>query len=98
MIITEETQEQYIHRMTLTEGELFTPTGWISVNRYKYRNKTMLFVTCYTDCIYKIGQPVASFWMDQAESVRLACQLLDQSQIWNNRRKPKSKGANQCEG
>jgi len=94
--MNEETQKRYIHRMTDTNGKLFTPTGWISIERYKYRNKKMLFVQCYTDCIYKAGQPVASFWMKPADSVWLAWRLLDQSQIWNiNRRSSKKcKGEN----
>lgn len=86
---TEETHEQYIHRMTGTEGKMFTPTGWISVERYEYRNKKMLFLTCYTGCIYKAGQPIAKFWISPTESVWLAQQLLNQSQIWNTKQRPK---------
>jgi len=87
-----ETCEQYIKRMTGTEGKLFTPTGWISVQRHTYRRKTMLFVQCYTDCIYKAGQPVAKFWMKPIECVHLASQLLSISQIWNIKRLGESGG------
>lgn len=83
-----ETYEQYIQRMTGTKGKLFIPTGWISVQKHKYRNKTMLFLQCYTDCIYKAGQPIAQFWMNPADCVHLAWLLLNQSQIWNIKRKP----------
>jgi len=83
--MSEETHEQYIHRMTGTKDKIFTPTGWISVQRYKYRNKKMLFIQCYTDCIYKAGQPVAKFWMKPDEAVRLAWLLLEHSRIWNKK-------------
>jgi len=83
----QETYEQYIHRMTGTKGKIFTPTGWISVQTYKYRGKRMVFLQCYTDCIYKAGQPVAKFWMTPINCVHLAWLLLKQSQIWNKKRK-----------
>ena len=90
---TKETCEQYIRRMTGTKGKMFAPTGWISVHNYKYRNKRMIIAECYTDCIYKAGQPIAKFWMTPTECVRLACQLLRESQVWNDkRRKKKSDG------
>lgn len=81
----EETCEQYIHRMTGTSGKLFTPTGWISVRLYTYRNKKMLFIQCFTDCIYKKGQPIVSFWISPSDSVHLAWLLLDNSKIWNKK-------------
>lgn len=84
-----ETCEQYIHRMTRTDGKLFTPTGWISVQKYKYRNKKMLFIECYTGCIYGAGQPIAKFWMPPTDAVHLAHQLLEHSQIWQDKRKSK---------
>ena len=83
---TKETHEQYIHRMTGTEGKLFTPTGWISIQNFKYRNKRMLFIQVYTGCIYKEGQPIAQFWMNPTDAVHTACQLLKESQIWNDKR------------
>lgn len=83
----EETNEQYIHRMTGTSGKIFTPTGWISVQPFTYRNKKMLFIQCYTDCIYKKGQPVAQFWMNPTESIHLAWLLLENSKIWNKKRR-----------
>ena len=86
----EETCEQYIHRMTGTKGKLFTPTGWISLQRHKYRNEKMVFLQCYTGCIYKTGQPIAQFWMSPTDCVHLAWQLLNQSQIWNKKQKKKS--------
>ena len=82
-----ENLKQYIQRMTGTTGELFKPTGWISVRTHTYRNKTMLFVEVYTDCIYKAGQPIAKFWMNPMESVHLAWQLLEASKIWNKKRR-----------
>ena len=83
----EETYEQYIHRMTGTSGKMFTPTGWLSVQKFRYRNKKMLLIQCYTDCIYKKGQPIAKFWISPTDSVWLAWQLLNQSQIWNAKRR-----------
>jgi hypothetical protein len=47
----------------------------------------MLFIECYTDCIYKAGQPVAKFWINPTEATWLAWQLLTQSQIWNAKKK-----------
>lgn len=79
----EETHKQYIQRMTGTKGKIFTPTGWISISRHTYRKKKMLFIQCYTDCIYKSGQPVATFWMSPIGCVHLAWELLERSQIWN---------------
>lgn len=89
----DETVEQYIHRMTGTKGKIFTPTGWISVQKYTYRNQKMLFIECYTDCIYKAKQSIARFWMKPMTAVHLAWKLLDISQIWNkqNRRKSNAK-------
>lgn len=86
-----ETLEQYIHRMTGTTGELFKPTGWISVCPHTYRNKTMLFIEVYTDCIYKAGQPIAKFWMDPITGVHLAWQLLEASKIWNKKHRGQRK-------
>lgn len=76
----EETCEHYIRRMTgtiNTKGKVFTPTGWISVQRHTYRNKKMLCLQCYTDCFFKAGQPIATFWMDPTNCVHLAWQLLE---------------------
>lgn len=86
-----ETHEQYIHRMTGTKGKLFTPTGWISVQSYKYRNKKMLFIECYTDCIYRAGQPIAKFWMNPTEAIHLASILLKESAIWNTKKRERGK-------
>lgn len=83
----QENLKQYIQRMTGTTGELFKPIGWISVRPHTYRNKTMLFVECYTDCIYKAGQPVAKFWMRPMTAVHLAWELLEASKIWNKKKK-----------
>jgi len=85
---TKETYEQWIKRMTLT-AELFEPTGFISVQDYKHRNKKMLFIECYTDCIYKAGQPSAKFWISPTSAVHLAWQLLEHSKVWQGKRKPK---------
>ena len=85
----EETHKQYIQRMTGTKGKIFTPDGWISVHNYKYRNKRMLFIECYTGCIYKAGQPIAKFWMNPTDSIHLAHRLLEESQIWNTNKKKK---------
>lgn len=89
--MSEETSEHYIHRMTETEGKIFTPTGWISIQRHTYRNKKMLFISCYTDCIYKADQPIAKFWMSPTNSVHLAWLLLENSQIWNTKSRQKEK-------
>jgi len=78
-----ETIKQYIKRMTQTEGEIFKPTGFISASSYKYKGKTMLFLECYTDCIYKANQPVAKFWIRPIYAVWLAWHLLEESKIWN---------------
>lgn len=82
-----ETIKQYIQRMTGTTGELFKPTGWISVSPHTYRNKTMLFIEIYTDCIYEAGQPVAKFWMNPMTGVHFAWQLLGASKIWNKKQR-----------
>ena len=85
-----ENCEQYIKRMTgTTDGELFKPTGWISVQDYIYRNKRMLFVQCYTDCIYKPGQPIAQFWIRPEESIHLAWQFVEHSKIWRKLKRGK---------
>lgn len=85
----QETTEQYIKRMTGSK-EIFTPTGWISVHAYRYRNKKMLFLECYTDCIHKKGQPIAKFWMSQTDAVHLSWLLLDRSNVWNNKKKKRN--------